>query len=108
MNADRGDIAVVEAAERSRFEVLVDGELAGFALYIRRGLRLVFVHTEIDPRFEGQGLGSKLAAGALGAARAAGDLVVPLCPFIASYITKHPAYEDLVDHELLARFDASD
>ena len=98
-------VAVVDAPDRLRFEISVDGELAGFAQYVRKGGRLVFVHTEIDPRFEGRGLGSKLAAGALDQARQAGEPIVPLCPFIASYIAKHPDYDDLVDHELLARFE---
>ena len=98
-------ITVTDAPDQSRFEITVDGELAGVARYIRRGGRLIFVHTEIDPRFEGRGLGSQLAAGALDSARRTGEPVVPLCPFIASYIERHPEYEDLVDRELLARFE---
>ena len=100
-------VAVSDAPDRTRFEITVDGQLAGIARYVRRGNRVVFVHTEIDDRFEGQGLGSRLAAGALDAAREADDRVVPLCPFIASFIDKHPAYADLVDWELLAQFDES-
>jgi predicted GNAT family acetyltransferase len=65
------------------------------------------VHTEIDPAFEGKGLGSALAAGALDAERALGEPVVPLCPFIRSYIDRHPDYADLVDREMLARIDGT-
>lgn len=100
-------IEVTDAPDRSRFEITVDGELAGFAHYVRKGGRIVFVHTEIDDRFEGRGLGSRLAAGALAAARRAGEPVVPLCPFIASYIERHTEEQDLVDEELLAHFDAT-
>ncbi len=88
-----------------RFEVVVDGAVAGYALYQQRGGRTFFVHTEIDPSYEGHGLGSVLAAGALDAARAAGEPIVPLCPFIRRYIDRHPEYGDLVDHDLLARID---
>ena len=66
-------------ATRSR----VDGEVAGFAVYHRRGGRTYFVHTEIDPAFEGKGLGSTLAKGALDAERAprrAGRAAVPVHP----------------------------
>jgi hypothetical protein len=28
---------------------------------------------------------------------------VPVCPFVESYIERHPEYDDLVDHEM---FDA--
>lgn len=99
---------VRDAQERSRFELLVDGELAGIAQYVRRGGRVVFTHTEVDGRFEGRGLGSVLASAALDAVRAEGSLAVPLCPFIAGYLARHPEYDDLVDHELLARFEAAD
>ncbi len=88
-----------------RFEIHDDGKLAGFAQYVRRPGRIFFVHTEIDPAFEGRGLGSRLAAGALDATRATGERVVPLCPFIAQYIERHPEYGDLVDHDLMASLD---
>jgi predicted GNAT family acetyltransferase len=94
---------VRDNAERRRFEVVVDGAVAGFAEYQRRGGRIIFVHTEIDPAHEGQGLGSTLARGALDAAREAGEPVVPLCPFIAAYIERHEEYADLVDRDLLER-----
>ncbi|MET0144680.1 MAG: GNAT family N-acetyltransferase [Ilumatobacteraceae bacterium] len=88
-----------------RYEVVVDDQVAGFAIYQRRGATTFFVHTEIDPAYEGQGLGSVLAAGALDAVRQQGSLIVPLCPFIRRYIDRHPEYGDLVDHDLLARID---
>jgi predicted GNAT family acetyltransferase len=40
---------------------------------------------EIDPRFEGQGLASKLIQTALSEARALGAAVLPFCPFVPSY-----------------------
>jgi predicted GNAT family acetyltransferase len=92
---------VTDNPQRQRYEIRVDGELAGFAQYARRGGRIVFVHTEIDDRFEGRGLGSLLAAGALDDARRRGHPVVPVCPFIAAYIEHHPDYDGLVDHATL-------
>src|SRR5918994_3762857 len=96
---------VVDAADRDRYEIRLAGQLAGFAQYVRRGGRTFLVHTEIDPSFEGKGLGSKLAAGALAAEREAGTKVVPLCPFVRSYIDRHPDEMDNVDQALLARID---
>ena len=46
--ADEAPIEVVDDREKRRFEIRVDGELAGFADYSRRGGRLIFRHTEID------------------------------------------------------------
>ena len=41
-------------------------------------------------------MGSELIKTALDASRAHGYQVVPLCPFVAAYIRRHPAYRDLV------------
>lgn len=84
-----GDVVVVDAPERSRFEVRVDGELAGFAQYLRRPGLIAFTHTEVDARFEGRGLGGRLVRTALDASRAQGLDVLPFCPFVRGYIAGH-------------------
>jgi molybdenum cofactor cytidylyltransferase len=89
--------SVVDNPAANRFEVYTDeDELAGFAQYQRHHGKITFTHTEIDPAFEGKGLGSRLAAGALDAVRAEGLRVVARCPFIARYLSRHPEYADLV------------
>ncbi len=90
------DIAVVDNPGSHRFEIRVDGQVAGFARYRLAPGRIVFIHTEIDPVYEGKGLGSKLAAGALDAARERSLGIEPQCPFIAAYVKRHPEYESLV------------
>lgn len=87
---------ITDNAGEGRYEIRVDGGLAGFAEYERRGGAVVFTHTEVDPAFEGKGIGSALARGALDDVRAKGDPVVPVCPFIKKWIEKHPDYQDLV------------
>lgn len=83
--------------ERSRFEITTqDGKLAGFAEYAARDGVVELTHTEVGDEFEGQGIGSKLAREVLDQIRATGDQVVPSCPFIKSWIEKHPDYQDLV------------
>ena len=99
-------VEIVPNPEQDRFEIHVDGQKAGQAEYVRRGDLVIFTHTEIADAYEGQGLGSQLARGALDAVRATGDPIVPLCPFIAGYIGKHPEYEDLVDTECLEFLDS--
>jgi uncharacterized protein len=86
-----------------RYEVWANGELAGYTQYgLGRG-RITLVHTEIDEPYEGLGLGSQLARGALDDARARGLLVAPFCPFIAGYIERHfDEYRDLIAPELLS------
>jgi predicted GNAT family acetyltransferase len=90
------DARVRDVDERERYEISEDGELAGFVAYHRRPRLIAFVHTEIDPRFEGRGLGSVLVAGALDDARERGLAVLPFCPFVNAYIQHHPEYQDLV------------
>jgi len=91
------DIEVRDNDVAARYEITVDGRLGGYAQYRDEGEQRVFVHTEIDDSFEGQGLGSQLAVGALDDARAQGKRVVPQCPFIKKFISRHPEYQDLVD-----------
>lgn len=87
---------VVDNPEMSRYEIRVDGRVAGFAQYRLHHDRITFFHTEVDPAFAGRGLGGQLARSALDGARSQGKVVVPLCPFIASYIRTHPEHLDLV------------
>ena len=76
------EATVVDEPGRQRFEIRVDGELAGFTEYRRSPGLIAFIHTLIDPRFEGQGLGTRLVTEALGEVRAAGLAVLPFCPFV--------------------------
>jgi predicted GNAT family acetyltransferase len=94
---DRPDTTVRDNLEQSRYDVFVEGELAGFAVYRLVPGHVVFVHTEIEDRYEGHGVGSVLASVALDDVRAQGKHVTPQCPFIAAYIRRHPEYLDLVD-----------
>ena len=105
VTAPAADIRVVDVPERSRFEVLVDGEIAGFTEYRRRPGLIAFIHTLIDPRFEGQGLGSQLVRTALSEARSDRLSVLPFCPFVRSYIAGHAEYLDLVPEEMRATFE---
>jgi predicted GNAT family acetyltransferase len=91
------DPEVHDHPSRMRYEITFDGALAGYALYSRRGHTVTFTHTEIDPSTEGHGLGGRLAKAALDDVRSRSLRVVAQCPFIASYIERHPDYADLLD-----------
>ena len=98
-------IAVADAPERERYEIYVDGELAGFTLYKTRPGIIAFIHTEVDERFHGRGLGERLIAYALDDARKRGLAVLPFCPFMQSFIQSHRDYVDLVPENLREAFD---
>ena len=89
-----------------RFEISVDGELAGFAAYHDYAGRRTFTHTEIRDAYEGHGLGSTLIRHVLDDARERGVEVIPVCPFVRAYIAEHLAeYVDLVPEPMRAKFD---
>ena len=95
---------IIDNPEHHRYEIRVDDELAGFVQYRRREGLIALIHTEIDTRFEGQGLASQLTAAVLDEARAAGVRVLPFCPFVNGYISRHPEYADLVPEDQRERF----
>ncbi len=85
----------------SRFEIAVGGHIAVLMYRLEPG-SIVFVHTEVPEELEGQGLGKKLAIAALNYAVENSLKVVPLCPFVAGYIKRHPEYQDLVREDYRA------
>lgn len=90
------EMQVTDNAEASRYEITVDGKLAGFVDYADGEGTRALVHTEVDDAFGGQGVGGRLAQGALDDIRRQGLQVSPICPFIKGYIEKHADYQDLV------------
>ncbi|MCD2190472.1 GNAT family N-acetyltransferase [Actinomycetospora soli] len=102
---------VTDVPERHRYEIRVGDVTAGFAEYALRtdphgdGETIAFVHTEVDDAFAGQGLAGRLARAALDDARARHLAVLPFCPFIRGWITKHPDYLDLVPVGRREQFD---
>jgi predicted GNAT family acetyltransferase len=98
-------ITIADNPERERYEIRADGEVAGFAQYRARPGLIAFVHTEVDDRFEGQGLAGRLVAFALDDARGQSLAVLPFCPFVNAYIERHREYIDLVPEEYRESFD---
>jgi uncharacterized protein len=96
---------VRENRDEDRFEIWADGELAGFAEYRGHGDVVSFVHTEIAEKFGGRGLASQLIRQALDTSRERGSKVLPICPFVRSFIAKHPEYLDLVPANRRASFE---
>jgi len=87
---------VRDNAERSRFELVDDGRVLGYADYYQQGDVLVFPHTVIEPSLRGQGLGAELVGGALDQVRAAGRRVEARCWYVAQFIDEHAEYRELL------------
>lgn len=90
------DTQVLDDPGRRRFEIMVNGQLAGFTTYRNEDGAVALDHTQIEPRWQGRGLASQLIGDSLEKLRARGAVVVPYCPFVRDFIVQHPAYVDLV------------
>lgn len=90
------ELSVVDNAGEGRYEARVGSDVVGFIVYRLDAGRITLVHTEVDPEFEGEGIGSRLVAGALDDIRGRGLAVVPMCPFVRGFIERHPEYSELV------------
>ncbi|HZE51486.1 MAG TPA: GNAT family N-acetyltransferase [Jatrophihabitantaceae bacterium] len=89
-------IEVRDNIDESRYEAALDGVPLGFAYYQLADDRVVFTHTEVLPEAEGKGVASTLIRWALDDVRRQGKQIVPLCPFVAAFLKRHPDYADLV------------
>ena len=90
-------VTVTRNESTARFEATIDGEPAGFLDYRARQGEIMLIHTETLAGFEGQGVGSTLARFALDDIRSRGERALVLCPFIRSWLDKHPGeYADIV------------
>ncbi|HEX4906677.1 MAG TPA: GNAT family N-acetyltransferase [Acidimicrobiales bacterium] len=87
---------VTKNEDAGRYELHVDGELAGIADYVERDGSVVLPHTVIDSARRGQGLGAVLVQGALDDIRPTGRTVVPSCWYVAEFIDENPSYKDLL------------
>ena len=89
-------MTVTDRPNDLRYEIEVDGEVAGFLMYRLEPGVIELVHTDVAPKLEGKGVGGALVKGALDDVRARGLKMRPFCPFVSAYIKRHPEYQDLV------------
>ena len=86
---------IVDHKDAKRYEASVPGGTA-FVDYRLKPGAIVFTHTEVPKESAGHGVGDALVRHVLDDARARGLAVVPLCPFVAEWIERHPDYKDLI------------
>jgi len=91
-----GDLVITDNSDDRRYEARLDDTLVGWVDYGRVRTRLVALHTEVLPEFEGRGIASALVRRVLDDARAAGQTVTPRCPLFASHFRRHPEDADLL------------
>ena len=87
---------VIDNHNEQRYELREGEQLVGTLTYRVRPDRVTLVHTEVDPAYEGKGMGSRLVRGAIDDIRERGLKLVPRCEFVQAYLARHPELSDLV------------
>jgi len=90
------ELAVRDNPAELRYEAWRDGKLVGLIRYRLEPGLVVLVHTEVAEEAQGTGVGSQLVRGAIDDIRARGLRLVPVCPFVLAYLSRHPEHGDLV------------
>ena len=88
-SAPSSDTDVQDRREANRFETVVGGQVA-YLSYERRPDAMVFLHTEVPESLRGRGIAARLAKAALTSARAEGLRLVAVCPYVRTYLRRHP------------------
>lgn len=99
--------SVTRNDDKHRYEVEVDGELAGFIEFTDNSAGTVrdMPHTRVFDGHEGQGLAGQMAQAALEDVRASGMLMIPTCPYLQGYLRKHSDQMDLVPADVVERLE---
>ncbi|KAA9325664.1 GNAT family N-acetyltransferase [Adhaeribacter soli] len=96
------ELNVKDNPARHRFEATVEGKTA-FVDYRRKPGVIKVMHTEVPKELEGRGIASSMTRQVLQQIAAERLELIPICPYMQSYLKKHPEYQSLIN----IRFDKS-
>lgn len=86
---------LIDNEAKKRYELHFEDSLA-FIEYIKAQDNIYLTHTEVPKKLEGQGIGSAIVLAALNDVKIKDLTLIPLCPFVALYIKRHPEWKTLV------------
>jgi predicted GNAT family acetyltransferase len=89
------DLTLKDNTELNRFELEVEGSTA-FIEYKRSGDWLFLIHTEVPGAIEGKGVASAIVQKTLQYAKDNNYRIVPICPYVQSFLKKHPEWHEIV------------
>lgn len=85
----------IDNTDKKQFELEADGHIARIE-YIIMANKILLTHTEVPAELEGKGIGSKIVKLAFEEIEKRGLKLIPLCPFVAKYLTKHPEWKKIL------------
>ncbi len=89
------DPDIRDEAENKRYALTVDGETAVVIYNLIQG-GLMVTETIVPIPLEGRGIASRMARHVLADVKGRGLVILPVCPFFAAYLKKHPEWADVV------------
>lgn len=79
----------------NRFQFEIDGAIA-FINYLKRGDVYYLIHTEVPESMQGMGIAGALVEKTFRYLEDRAFKIMPYCPYIQSYLKRHPEWEKLV------------
>lgn len=81
---------VTDNESEHRFELHLEGELAGFIDYRRAGDTVALTHAEVRPELRNRGHAETMTREALADLKRRGLKAQPVCPFVVAYVRRNP------------------
>lgn len=95
MSTEIKDIPLIQNEAQQQFELHIDGQIALVA-YMEKDNKYALVHTEVPEALEGRGIASILVTKVLTLIESQGRKIIPLCPYVKSFLQRHPEWERIV------------
>lgn len=88
-------IPIKDNKEEERFELIVDG-IPSIVEYKQKGKDIYLTHTEVPESQEGRGIAAALVEKVLTEIENSGQQMIPLCPYVQSFLKRHPDWQRIV------------
>ena len=90
------DITFDHDEERETFEAIIGKERAVLEYRSNKEGKFFITHTEVPPTLQGKGIAGILVLHVFDYIRENNMRMIPVCPYVKSYLKKHPEHMDLV------------
>lgn len=90
------DYELIDNEERHQYELHIEKYTPRMEYIKSKNGEIYLTHTEVPAPLGGKGIGSQFAEKVLKDIERQGLRLVPLCPFVAGYIHKHPEWKRIV------------
>ncbi len=87
---------LIDNIKESQYEFHVDKYIPKIEYIRSKKSEIFFTHTEVPIPIRGQGMGTLLVKSALEDVDRKGLRLIPMCPFVTSYINENPEWERIV------------